>query len=75
MMKSHAQRNEIGVAVREPLIAYVYGETPPDFAAIAAFGFTIVCLDSAASWCTDAAIAAARAEGLTVVPFRMSYAR
>ena len=58
----------------EPLIAYVYGETTPDFAAIAAFGFTVVCHDTAASWCTDAAIEAARAEGLTVVPFRMSYA-
>lgn len=59
--------------VDEPLIAYVYGETPPDFATLAAFGFTTVCLDSAASWCTDAAIAAAKAEGLTVVTFRMSY--
>ena len=62
------------VLTDELLIAYVYGETVPDFAAIAAFGFTVVCVDSAASWCTEAAIAAAKAEGLTVVPFRMSYA-
>lgn len=57
----------------EPLVAYVYGETAPDFAAIAACGFTVVCVDTAASWCTDAAVAAAKRAGLTVVPFRMSY--
>jgi hypothetical protein len=59
--------------VEEPLVAYVYGETAPDFAAIAAFGFSIVCVDTAASWCTTAMIARAAAAGLTVVPFRMSY--
>ena len=58
----------------QPLIAYVYGETVPDFAAIAACGFTVVCVDTTASWCTDTALASAKAEGLTVVPFRMSYA-
>jgi len=55
------------------LIAYVYGEVPPDFAAMAACGFTIVCLDSSASWFSDATIAAAKAQGLTPVAFRMGY--
>jgi hypothetical protein len=68
----HPSRLDPTVA-EEPLVAYVYGETAPDFAAIAAFGFTVVCVDTAASWCTDAAITRAKAEGLTVVPFRMSY--
>jgi len=73
-MNSLDSRRRSDLQPDAPLIAYVYGEAPPDFAAIAACGFTIVCLDSSASWCTDASITAARAEGLTVVPFRMSYA-
>jgi hypothetical protein len=56
------------------LIAYVYGDTPPDFPAIAAFGFTVVCLDSSAPWFNDATVAEAKAHGLTPVAFRMAYA-
>jgi hypothetical protein len=58
----------------EPLVAYVYGDTPPDFAAIAAFGFDVVCLDSAASWYSEAVVAAAKKHGLTPFAFRMGYA-
>jgi hypothetical protein len=58
----------------EVLIAYVYGETPPDFGAIAAFGFTIICLDTSAPWFRDQMIAEAKAHGLTPVAFRMAYA-
>jgi len=57
----------------EPLIAHVYGDTPPDFAAIAACGFAIVCVDSLAPWCTPAMLAQATAHGLRVVAFPMSY--
>ena len=57
----------------EPRIAYVYGETPPDFAALAACGFDVVCLDRSASWCNDRAIADARSHGLRPVVFRMGY--
>jgi hypothetical protein len=58
----------------EPLIAYVYGDTPPDFAAISASGFAVVCLDSSAPWFTERTLAAAKANGLSPVAFRMSYA-
>jgi hypothetical protein len=58
----------------DPLIAYVYGETPPDFEAIAAFGFDVVCLDSSASWFNERTIADAREHGLMAVAFRMGYA-
>jgi hypothetical protein len=58
----------------QPLIAYVYGEVPPDFAAIAACGFTVVCLDISASWFNDTTVAAAKAHDLIAVAFRMSYA-
>lgn len=57
----------------EPLIAYVYGDTPPDFAAIAAFGFDVVCLDSGARWYCEATVAEARKYGLTLFAFRMGY--
>ena len=57
----------------EPLIAYVYGDTPPDFAAIAAFGFDVVCLDSGARWYSEATLADAREHGLTAYAFRMGY--
>lgn len=57
----------------EPLVAYVYGDTPPDFAAIAAFGFDVVCLDSAAPWFSDRTIADAKAQGLMAVAFRMGH--
>jgi len=57
----------------EPLIAYVYGDTPPDFAAIAAFGFDIVCLDRGAPWYSDAVVENARQHGLTAFAFRMGY--
>jgi hypothetical protein len=57
----------------EPLIAYVYGDTPPDFEAIAAFGFDIVCLDSGAPWYSEDAVNGARRNGLTPFAFRMGY--
>jgi hypothetical protein len=57
----------------DPLIAYIYGETPPDFAAIAAFGFDVVCLDSGAAWFSERTIADAHANGLMAVAFRMGY--
>jgi hypothetical protein len=58
----------------EPLIAYVYGDTPPDFEAIAAFGFDTVCLDSGAPWFCEATMRDARRHGLTAFAFRMGYA-
>jgi hypothetical protein len=57
----------------EPLIAYVYGDTPPDFEAIAAFGFDVVCLDSGASWFSERLIAEAKTHGLMTFAFRMGY--
>jgi hypothetical protein len=58
----------------EPLIAYVYGgSTPPDFAAIAASGFSLVCLDTTAPWFTDTTVADAEANGLIAVAFPMAY--
>ena len=57
----------------EPLIAYVYGEVPPDFAAIAACGFTVVCLDMSASWFSETTVAQAKAHDLVAVAFRMSH--
>ena len=56
-----------------PLIAYVYGDTPPDFAAIVAFGFDVVCLDSSAPWFNEHTVADAREHGLMAVAFRMGY--
>jgi hypothetical protein len=58
----------------EPLIAYVYGDTPPDFEAIAAFGFDVVCLDSGAPWYSECVVADARRHGLVTFAFRMGYA-
>jgi hypothetical protein len=58
----------------EPLVAYVYGDTPPDFAAIAASGFAVVCLDSLAPWFNEATIASARAHGLMAAGHPMSHA-
>ena len=58
----------------EPLIAYVYGDTPPDFEAIAAFGFDVVCLDNGAPWFSEAVVAEARRHGLVTFAFRMGYA-
>lgn len=58
----------------EPLIAYVYGDTPPDFEAIAAFGFDVVCLDNGAPWFSEAVVADARRHGLVTFAFRMGYA-
>ena len=60
------------MATAEPLVAHVYGDVPPDFAAIAACGFTVVLLDSSAPWFSDSAVAEARAHDLTAVAFRMS---
>ncbi|HKW46489.1 MAG TPA: hypothetical protein VJN70_03560 [Gemmatimonadaceae bacterium] len=57
----------------EPLIAYISGETPPDFEAIAAFGCDLVCLDTLAPWFNASSLAEARANGLTAVSFRMGY--
>lgn len=57
----------------EPLIAYISGDTPPDFAAIAAFGIDVVCLDSRASWYNEKVLAKAREHGLLAVAFSMGY--
>jgi hypothetical protein len=57
----------------EPLIAYVYGDTPPDFEAIAAFGFDIVCLDIRAPWYSEQTTDDARKHGLLTFAFQMSY--
>ena len=57
----------------EPLIAYVYGHTPPDFEAIAAFGFSVVCLDSAAPWFSERTISQAKMHGLMAIAFRMGH--
>jgi hypothetical protein len=57
----------------EPLIAYIYGATPPDFEAIAAFGFEIACLDSGAPWFSDAIVSEAKKHGLMTFAFRMGY--
>ena len=57
----------------EPLIAYVSGETPPDFGAIAAFGFDVVCLDSRATWYNESLLGKAGEHGLLVVAFSMGY--
>ena len=57
----------------EPVIAYVSGEIAPDFAAIAAFGFEVVCLDSRATWYNESLLAKAREHGLVVVAFSMGY--
>jgi len=57
----------------EPLIAYVYGDTPPDFAAIAAFGFEFVCLDSTAPWFNESLVPEAGRAGLSAFAFSMRY--
>ena len=57
----------------EPLIAYVSGETAPDFEAVAAFGFTVVCLDTAAPWFSERMVSDARAHGLMAIAFRMGH--
>lgn len=57
----------------EPEIAYVYGDAPPDFAAIAASGFDIVVMDNTAAWYNANTIAEARSHGLKAFAFRMSY--
>lgn len=57
----------------EPLIAYISGDTPPDFEAVAAFGFTIVCLDTAAPWYSDGMVSEAKAHGLMAIAFRMGH--
>lgn len=57
----------------EPLIAYISGDTPPDFASVAAFGFTIVCLDSGAPWFSPSSVIDAKAHGLMAIAFRMGH--
>jgi hypothetical protein len=57
----------------DPLIAYIYGDTPPDFEAVAAFGFSIVCLDSTAPWFSERTIAEAKVHGLMAIAFRMGH--
>lgn len=57
----------------EPLIAYVYGDIPPDFEAIAAFGFDVVCLDSGAGWYSEQIVIEAKKHGLMTFAFRMGY--
>jgi hypothetical protein len=57
----------------EPLIAYVSGDTPPEFAAIAACGFDVVCVDSRAAWYNESVAGKAREHGLLVVAFSMGY--
>jgi hypothetical protein len=49
-----------------PAIAYIHGDTPPDFAAIAACGFTVVVLDSRAPWFDDWTVGRDKTHGLTV---------
>ena len=51
----------------EPLIAFVYGNTPPDLDAIAASGFDIVCFDSRAPWYRPSLIQHAADRGLRAV--------
>jgi hypothetical protein len=58
----------------EPLIAYVYGPTSPDFYTIAAMGFDIVCLDTRAPWYTPAMLEEAKRFGLSAVAHPMSFA-
>lgn len=58
-------------AIPEPLIAYIYGDTPPDFDAVVAFGFSVVCLDSAAPWFSERTVSEAKARGLMAIAFRM----
>lgn len=60
-------------SIPEPLIAYVYGDTPPDFDAIAAFGFSVVCLDSSAPWFSDHIVREAKVHGLMAIAFRMGH--
>lgn len=57
----------------EMLVAYVYGETPPDFAAIVACGFEVVGLDRLAPWFGPEVVEAAKAHGLLVAAWPMSY--
>lgn len=58
----------------ETVIAYVYGgETPPDFAAIAASGFGAVALDNSAPWFSDCMVEKAKRHGLIAVAFPMGY--
>lgn len=57
----------------EPEIAYVYGDTPPDFAAIAAAGFDVVVLDTSAPWFTPDRITEANTHGLLAFAHSMSY--
>jgi hypothetical protein len=57
----------------EPLVAYVYGDNPPDFGALAAMGFDAVCLDSNAGWFRESMIAEAEREGLLAVAHPMSF--
>jgi hypothetical protein len=71
LSRQHDLPSPIGTS--QPLIAYVYGDVPPDFAAIAACGFTVVCVDTSAPWFNDRTLAEARAHDLIGVAFRMSY--
>ena len=57
----------------EPVIAYVFGDAPPDFADLAAFGFDVVCLDSTAPWYNASLIDAAARHGLSAFAFSMRY--
>jgi hypothetical protein len=57
----------------EPLVAYVYGETAPDFSAIAAMGFEVVCLDTHAAWYTVTMLDEAKRHGLLAVAHPMAY--
>ena len=68
------ERPRLHAEADEPVIAYVYGDdTPPDFAAIAACGFQIVCLDSTAPWFNVSLVDAAAREGLSAFAFSMRY--
>jgi hypothetical protein len=60
-------------ATAEHMVAYVFGDTPPDFAAIAAAGFDLVALDRNAPWFNESMIARATANGLVGVSFSMSH--
>lgn len=55
----------------EPLVAYVYGDTPPDFAALSAAGFEVVALDSRAPWYTAEMAREAARHGVQAIGFPM----
>jgi hypothetical protein len=74
MKRDSKQSRRIDEEPGEPLIAYVYGDTPPDLGSIAAFGFAVVCLDRGAPWFRESMVEEARRLGMMAVAFRMGRA-